>query len=250
MEHLSFCITRNHLLSRVDGRVKIVVSLTLLAMVLSYRGFLFPLVVTVLAVALCAGMRVPIRTFALRFAEPVFIALVILVLKLFFSGADPLFNIDISGVSLTGYRDGLMEGLLIVSRIIAAVALIAVLGFSTSFTEFMAGLSWLKVPQVFIEVLMFAYRYIFLFIEEASVIYNAQKNRLGYSSVRRGLTSFGILAGSLTLRAFEHSQNTTIAMVQRGYDGNIPIMKHRPFRAAEVLLSLVLVVTMGVVWKI
>jgi cobalt/nickel transport system permease protein len=143
-----------------------------------------------------------------------------------------------------------MEGLLIVSRIIAAVALIAVLGFSTSFTEFMAGMSWLKVPQVFIEVLMFAYRYIFLFIEEASVIYNAQKNRLGYSSVRRGLTSFGILAGSLTLRAFEHSQNTTIAMVQRGYDGNIPIMKHRPFRTAEVLLSLVLVITMGVVWKI
>jgi cobalt/nickel transport system permease protein len=82
------------------------------------------------------------------------------------------------------------------------------------------------------------------------VIYNAQRNRLGYSSVGRGLSSFGTLAGSLALKAFENSENTTVAMVQRGYDGNIPMLKHKPFRVCEVFCASVIVVIMGAVWKI
>ena len=135
------------------------------------------------------------------------------------------------------------------SRIIGAVSVAALMGFSTPFTEFMAGLSWFRVPKGFIEILMFAYRYIFVLLEDAMVIYNAQKNRLGYSSIRRGLNSFGILTGSLILKAFEQSQNTTVSMVQRGYDGNIPILKHKPFKSSEVVFSLLLVIVMGFVWK-
>ena len=86
--------------------------------------------------------------------------------------------------------------------------------------------------------------------EDAMVIYNAQKNRLGYSNIRRGLSSFGTLAGSLTLKAFENSQNTAVAMVQRGYDGNMPMLKHKPFRHSEVIASLLFIIVMGVVWQI
>ncbi len=143
-----------------------------------------------------------------------------------------------------------MEGLLIASRIIGAVSIVAVLGFSTPFTEFIASLSWLRTPKQFIEILMFAYRYIFVLLEDAMVIYNAQRNRLGYSSIRRGLSSFGILTGSLILKAFEHSQNTTVAMIQRGYDGNMPMLKQRPFALSEIIVSVLFIIAMGVVWKI
>ena len=112
----------------------------------------------------------------------------------------------------------------------------------------MAGLSWLRVPKSFIDILMFAYKYIFVLFEDAMVIYNAQKNRLGYSNIRRGMNSFGTLTGSLILKAFENSQNTAVAMAQRGYDGNMPMLKHKPFRHSEIIASLLFIIVMGVIW--
>lgn len=241
---------KDNLLLRLDARVKILIASVLLIMVLTYKGFVFPVLTALVCLVLCVIMRIPLRVFVLRFSEPIFIALVILFLKFFFSGEDVLFSTKIMGFGIAGHKDGLMEGVRIACRILGAVSVVAVLGFSTPFNEFMAGLSWLRVPKGFIEILMFAYRYIFVLFEDAMVIYNAQKNRLGYSNIRRGLGSFGVMAGSLTLKAFEHSQNTTVAMVQRGYDGNIPLLKHKPFRPSEVLCSILFVLVAGAAWKI
>ncbi|MBI5049481.1 MAG: cobalt ECF transporter T component CbiQ [Nitrospirae bacterium] len=255
MELFSEYFKKEHMLSKVDARVKILVSLAVLSMVLSYKGFALPLLVTILCLFLCIKIRIPLRVFILRFSEPVFIALVIVLIKFLFSGKEIIFSISLptshfSLFTLTGHRDGLMDGLFIACRIIGAVSVVAALGFSTPFTEIMAGLSWFKIPKSFIEILMFAYRYIFVFLEDAFVIYNAQKNRLGYSSIKRGLNSFGTLTGSLVIKAFEHSQNTTTAMIQRGYDGNMPLLRHKPFKSSELILSFLFLIAMGVVWKI
>lgn len=250
MELFSEYFKKDHILSRIDARVKLIVSLAILAMILSYKGFTLPLLVTLLCLFLCVKMKMPLRIFLLRFSEPVFIISVILILKFFFSGNDVLFSINIIGIKISGHKDGLMDGLMIASRILSAVSIVAVLGFSTPFTEFIAGLSWLRVPKGFIEILMFAYRYIFVLLEDAMVIYNAQKNRLGYSNIKRGLGSFSTLAGSLVLKAFEHSHNITVAMIQRGYDGNIPMLKHKPFKLSEIIVSVLVITAMGFVWKI
>jgi len=113
----------------------------------------------------------------------------------------------------------------------------------------MAGLSWFRVPRGLVEILLFAYRSLFALFDDATVIYTAQKNRLGYSSFKRGLGSFGVLAGSLTLKAFENSQNTTTAMVQRGYDGTMPMLDHRPFKYSEVAASCLFILAAGFLWK-
>ncbi len=250
MELFSEYFKKDHLLSQIDARIKLMVSLATLAMVLSYRGFALPLFVTLLCLFFCLRMKVPFKVLLLRFSEPCLIASVVLLLKFFFSGNNVMFSLDIMGLKLSGYQDGLLEGLMIASRIFGAVSVVVVLGFSTPFTEFMAGLSWFRVPRAFIEILMFAYRYIFVIIEDAMVIYHAQKNRLGYSNIRRGLNSFGIMTGSLILKAFENSQNTTVAMVQRGYDGTTPLLKHKPFRVLEVALSMLFIIIIGIVWQI
>jgi len=250
MELFSEYFKKEHFLSRTDARIKLIVSIVLLMLVVSYKGYAFPLIVALCGLILCIKMRIPLRLFALRFSEPLLIAMVLIVLKLFFSGNEVLFSLNIFGFEMTGHKDGLIEGLVIACRIIGGVSIVTVLGLATPFTELMAGLSWMRVPRGFIEILMFAYRYIFVLFDDASVIYNAQKNRLGYSSIGRGLSSFGTLAGSLTLKAFENSENTTVAMVQRGYDGNIPMLKHKSFRATEVFCSIVIVVVMGAIWKI
>lgn len=240
----------NHLPGRLDARVKLLSVLVLLAMVLTYRGFLFPLLVTVLSLSLCLSVRMPPKRLLMRFTEPVFIVAMLILIKCFFTGSQTLWTFHFLGLELSGHRDGLIEGAFIGSRIIAGVSLVTALSVSTRFTELLAALAWLRVPRGFIEVSVFAYRYIFLLFDDAMVIYSAQKNRLGYSSLRRGLSSFGVLAGSLTLKAFDNSQHASLAMVQRGYDGRMPLMGQRPIRVFEVALSIFFLCLMGIAWKI
>lgn len=236
-------------LTRLDPRVKLLSALALLVMVTSSKGVAFPLLIGALCMGLCIGVGVPPRLLVVRFAEPLFIAVMALFLKFFFSGKVELFTVTFLGLELTGHRDGLVEGIAIAGRIAGAVSVVAAVGFATPFTDLMAALSWMRVPRGFIDVALFAWRYLFVLFDDAQVVYSAQKNRLGYTGFRRGLRSFGTLAGALVIKAFDSSQTITTAMVQRGYDGHMPLLRHRPFRAIEVVASLLFVSVMGVLWR-
>ncbi len=250
MELFSEQFKKDHFLSKIDARIKLLLTLILLAMILSYKGLFFPLWVIFFCLLLGAALRVPLRVFLLRLSEPLFISAVVVLLKTFFSGHLSLFSVSLFGFKIAATQEGLTEGLTIGCRIIGAVSVLAIMGFSTSFTEFMASLSWLRVPRGFIEVMVFAYRYIFVLLEEGLVIYNSQKTRLGYAGLKRGFSSFGTLTGSLILRVFEHSQNTAMALAQRGFDGRIPMAMERSLKGSEVLGSIIFVLAMGYLWMI
>lgn len=240
---------RHPLLLR-DARVKLVAALALLVMITSSRSLTFPLLVAGLGLGICFWLRVPAKLLLVRFAEPLFLAIVVLLLKTFFSGSEPLYSINLPWLQMTASSDGLVEGLKIAGRICGAVTLVAALGFATPFTELLAALAWLRIPRGFIEVTIFAWRYLFVLADDAQVIHAAQRNRLGYVGVRRSCRSLGTLAGALVIKAFDSSQTMTVAMTQRGYDGTLPLMKHQPFRTLEVAMSGLFLAFMVILWTI
>jgi cobalt/nickel transport system permease protein len=241
---------RRHRLSGCDPRVKLVAVLALLIMVISSVSITFPLLVTALGLAVCLWLKVPVKHLLMRFAEPLFLVAVVLLLKSLFSGGELLATLDLHWLQLGISRDGLLEGCRIAARICGAVTLVAALGFATPFTELLAALAWLRLPRGFIEVTVFAWRYLFVLADDAQIIHAAQKNRLGYIGVRRSCRSLGTLAGALVIKAFDSSQTMTVAMTQRGYDGTLPLMKHRPFKISELLTSLLFVTAMGIFWRL
>jgi cobalt/nickel transport system permease protein len=233
-----------------DARIKLAAALALLILVTSSRNILFPLLVAGLGAGVCFRHRVPAKLLLLRFAEPLFLAAMVLLLKALFGGGEPLFSVDLPWVQLSLSRTGINEGVMIAARICGAVTLVAALGFSTPFTELLAALAWFKVPRGFIDVTIFAWRYLFVLADDARVIHAAQKNRLGYVGLRRSCRSFGTMAGALVIKAFDSSQTMTTAMMQRGYDGTLPLMTHKPLRASELVLTLLFVAGMGLVWSL
>jgi hypothetical protein len=42
----------------------------------------------------------------------------------------------------------------------------------------------------------------------------------------------------------------SLAMVQRGYDGRLPLMAQRPLKVSQVALSMLFLCLMGMAWKI
>lgn len=250
MKNLNQSHNCRHSLSGIDPRVKLVAALVLLVMVTSSHGTAFPLLVAGLGLCICCWLKVPVKLLLIRFAEPLFLAVVVLLLKTFCSGGEQLGSIDLHWLQLVASRDGLSEGVKIASRICGAVTLVAALGFATPFTELLAALAWLRVPRSFIDVTVFAWRYLFVLAEDAQVIHAAQRNRLGYVGVRRSCRSFGTLAGALVIKAFDSSQTMTVAMTQRGYDGTLPLVMHKPFRIREVATSGFFLLFMALIWTI
>ena len=229
----------------LHARVKLVVGLILLTFVIVSKGTVFPVSIALFCFAAAAWTGVPVRDYLLRFGEPVFIAAVLVFLKAFSAGNHLLYSLDIGSIHMAMTLEGLTEGLRLAGRILGAVSVLVLIGMTTPLVNLLSALSWLKVPKTFIEILVFAYRYIFVLFDDARVVYASQKNRLGYTGVLRRLRSFGALAGAVLLRSLEQSTNTTTAMVQRGYTGKVPLTDDSHVHGAQILHAVILLLLLS-----
>jgi cobalt/nickel transport system permease protein len=250
VRHLSQQQNQRTAVIAVDPRTRLLAAALLLALVISSRGSAFPWQVAgiCLPVALISGMQP--RVLLLRLLHPLFIAGVVLALKTFLGSGASVELFSVGTLSIAGRPEGLREGLLITSRIMGAVSVAVLLGQVMTFTETMAALAWLRVPRGLIDVSMFAWRSLFMLYDDAGVVYTAQKNRLGYCGMRRGLRSFGAMAGMLVIRAFDSSQAMTVAMNQRGFDGSLPILRRSRLGGQQLTGLALFALLATVAWKL
>jgi cobalt/nickel transport system permease protein len=250
VRHLSQQQNQRTAVAAVDPRIRLLAAALLLALVISSRGSAFPWQVAgiCLPVALISGMQP--RVLLLRLLHPLFIAGVILALKTFLGSEASVELFGVGTLSITGRPEGLREGLLITSRIMGAVSVALLLGQVMTFTETMAALAWLRVPRGLVDVSMFAWRSLFMLYDDAGVVYTAQKNRLGYCGMRRGLRSFGAMAGMLIIRAFDSSQAMTVAMNQRGFDGSLPILRRSRLGGQQLTGLALFALLATIAWKL
>lgn len=229
---------RENALPRTDPRTRLIVALWAILLVVCSQGPWYPLAVFLFSMALISLLRVPVRLVAARLLVPMGIVLVIVLLKLFMTPGDPLFQVPFGQVSLTASREGLRSGLILGTRVSGAVSMIILLGVTTPAHEVFRALFWMKAPREWVEVAMLMYRYIFVLVETAANMATAQRLRLGYSGARESLRSLGVLSGSVVLRSAEQAVKTSEAMMLRGYQGSLPVSALPPFTRADVLATL------------
>lgn len=250
MRHLTQERSSHGFLLAVDPRIRLLAAGLLLALVVSSDCSTFPWFVAgiCLSAAFFSGMT--LRVLCLRLLHPLFITAMILALKMFMGTGQTQLLFSIGPISVTGHHEGLHDGLLIASRILGAVSVAILLSQIMTFTETMAALAWLHAPRGFVDVSLFAWRSLFMLYDGAGIVYTAQKNRLGYCGFRRSLRSFGSMAGMLTIRAMDGSQSMTTAMIQRGYDGSLPLLRHSRLSASQFIGLFVFVLAATAAWKL
>lgn len=192
---------RDNLLTRMDARIKVVFAVAFLLLNLC-GGTALSLLIFASSILTLIYLRIPARTLLIRLLEPFGVAGVVILVKLYFIG-----------------WAGLPEGLMIASRILGAVSLILLLSMTTPVDSLLKALSWFRVPRTWTDVALLTYRYIFVLLEDAYVVYSAQRVRLGYLGVNRSFQSFGTLAGAIVIRAYDQAMATSQAMRLRGYAG-------------------------------
>jgi cobalt/nickel transport system permease protein len=194
-----------------DARLKIIIACVLIALIITYRGFLFPSIIITLGIVFAKYVGISLHQWFHRISEPMLMAAVIFAVETI-SGSSELVSWEFFGFKAGIYIDGMLNGTECGLKIMASVLALAACWAVTAFTDILAAMSWFRAPQTLVEISVYAYRYIFLLFDEAVLIYTSQKNRLGYAGALTGLRSFGALCGTLLIKAFDHCEVASSAM--------------------------------------
>jgi len=147
-------------------------------------------------------------------------------------------------------REGFKLSLLISLRAISAVLLIFPMIGTTRFNLTLKALQKIKIPDKLIQLLVFTYRYIFLFLDEEKRIFIGANSR-GW--VRKtnlsSLKTMGNLVGMLLVHSFERTERIRDAMVSRGYNGRLKILdeftlSYKDFIKASLIIALALLLNL------
>jgi cobalt/nickel transport system permease protein len=118
--------------------------------------------------------------------------------------------------------DGVLLAFLIFLKAVAIAILIFPMFGTVAFHTSIKALQHLKFPDRFAQIILFTYRYIFVFFEEIRRMTNAAKTR-GFETRTRWHTfrTFGNFIGILLVRSFERTERLHNAMISRGYTGRM-----------------------------
>lgn len=131
-----------------------------------------------------------------------------------------------AGVMITD--TGFVRFLGIVLKCWLAVQAALLLSITTPFTDLLWGLESFHLPGTLIAIIGFMYRYLFTIQDEAQRLLRARAARSGQIKGHRTGQRFrwrvqmvGGMIGSLFLRSYERSERVYMAMLSRGYTGQM-----------------------------
>lgn len=131
--------------------------------------------------------------------------------------------IKIGGFVITG---GMISMITLMLKGIYAVLASYLLIASTSIEEICYALQCIKIPKVFITVILLIYRYMIVLLKEAERIMLAYEMRApGQKGVHWKV--WGSLAGQLLLRSIDRAQIVYESMMLRGYDGTFHLIRRK-----------------------
>jgi cobalt/nickel transport system permease protein len=215
------------MLQRVDARVKVVVVLGLVIVAAFLRTIPALAVMYLAAVALAVASRLSLRFFLARvwLFVPIFTGLVVVpaTLNVITPGrvVVPLGTWFGAAVGITA--EGLESAGLIVTRVAVSISLVVLLTLTTPWSRLLAALRSCFVPTAMILVLSMAYRYLFHLLTSVDDMYTARQARtVGRDpDTRSGRRFVAGAAGALFGKAHTLSEEVHLAMVARGYTGEV-----------------------------
>ena len=204
-----------------DPRVKIVSLIFLITSIALLPNLLLASCGFIIAIIFVFVSRIPFVFVLKQLRWLAFFILFFLIIMPLTIGGDEIIRINFITVSWKGLK----LALLIALRAISICVLIFPMIGTTKFHRSLKALQKLKLPNKLVQMVMFTYRYIFVFMEETRRMFTAAKARL--FKKRTNIFTLKIISnliGMLFIRAFERTERVYNAMASRGYKGNLDVL--------------------------
>ena len=222
------------LLQGLDSRVKVISFVLFIVMVGLARSLEILGIIFLLIILLSFLSRIAPGYFLKRVLLfiPVF-TLVIAIPALFITPGTPLVNI---GTRVIITQQGARTAAMLFLRVTDSLSFGILLILTTSWTNVLAALRWLRLPALVVDVLGMTYRYIFLLLHNTNSMFPARRSRTigGFtgSENRRWLTS----ALTATMAKTQHlSEEVYLAMLSRGYQGEVKVLNNMTIRRRDII---------------
>jgi cobalt/nickel transport system permease protein len=217
----------------LDPRAKLITTLVFVCIVVSFGKYeisaLLPFILFPLALVHAADLPAGILLKKL---------LQVLPFALFIGAFNPLLDrqilLQIGSCEISG---GWISFASILLRFALTVFAALILIATTSFTGVCMAMERLGAPRIFTLQLLFLYRYLFVLIDEAIRMVRARALR-SFNGRGMGLKVAGNMAGQLLLRTLDRAQRIHQAMLCRGFDGEIRMLRPLHIGRNEVLFTL------------
>jgi cobalt/nickel transport system permease protein len=149
---------------------------------------------------------------------------------------------------IIGFTDaGIQVVSLLFLRILNTISLTLLIVFTTPLPSFIKSFKIIGIPDTFIMIITLAYKYIFILSRSIEESYMALKSRLTGSIKNRNIHK---LIGNRIFFIYKRSgiiyENTYLAMLSRGYSGEIKLHSGIHFTFTD-FLSLVVAVMVGII---
>ena len=239
------------LMQQLDPRVRVVGVLTLVAAAILCRRMRAIAALLLLTVGIAVASRIDLASLLKRVWLVIlgFSGLIALP-ALFLTPGESLWAVPSAHVAIS--LPGLRTAGLLVLRVETTATLTAVLVLSTPWTHILKALRSLYLPGEMVTMLAMTHRYVFLLMETANQMFESRQSRtvgIASASEQRKLTAR--TAGVLLSKSIELSHEVYLAMLSRGFRGEVHLLTDFRLRLRDYagLAAFVLVaagaVTMG-----
>jgi len=202
---------------RFDPRAKLIAFIILIFSIVLLPNLKLALIGLLASILFLIASKLPLR-FTLQHIKWVFLFVVpFIVIMPFTVGGAEIFSF----YGLTMTYEGLEYGLLVAVRAISAVILVLPMIATTRFDLTLKALAKLKMPNMLVQMFMFTYRYIFVFVVEFQRTWRAMAAR-GFKIKTNiyALKTIGKALGTLFVRSYERGERVYQALRSRGYTGS------------------------------
>jgi cobalt/nickel transport system permease protein len=230
LETLSYQQT---LLHRLDPRVKLLTTLVFIVVVVSFGKYEIS--------GLIPFLIYPVVLIAVGNLPPGYLARKILLAApfAFFIGIfNPLIDRAIMvHLGTVGISGGWVSFASIMIRFTLTVSAALILIAGTGLNAVCLAMDKLGAPRSFVTQLLFLYRYIFVLTDEALRLARARSLR-SFQGRGMGLKVFSHMIGQLLLRTLDRARRIHLAMLSRGFDGKIHLLRPLHLHGRDIIFFL------------
>ena len=211
-------IHRHSVVHSLPSHLKIIAVLLFVLVVVSTPITLWPAFIIFLSLVIAAAIAGKISLFTLSKRALIEIPFIFFAVLMPFFGTGERFELG----PLNLYRDGLLAGLSIVAKGTLGVLSAVILSTTTTAREILRGLERLRLPTIMVQIASFMLRYVNVISDEMERMKIARQSR-GFDAT--GVKHWKVIATSaaaLFIRSYERGERVHLAMLSRGFDGELP----------------------------
>lgn len=216
-------------LSKVNPNMKFAIGMLLLILsLINPYNYISLLVIGIMSFVIVGIAKIEFKDYIHFIKIPlVFLILSIIMILLNFAKDKEslLYSINIGSLYIGVSNESIVSSTRLFFRALSCLTCIYFIMLTTPFNQLIFVFKKLHLPDIFLEISMLMYRFIFIFMEEVADIRKSQELRFGYINLKNAYNSFGLLVNMLFKRMMIRYDEMSIALDMKLYDGTFYIVE-------------------------